>query len=174
MIINYPMIRRAVEKTTIMRRHVRQVAQGIKPSEYTEFDEKLAKTIAESSGEYSKNPIKKISSWIKEFIDNIKDERNFLRNNPPQSAINTKAEDEVLDYMGFQAPLNAIKKFERMKNAQKLEAIEALDKVAFQMPLAARDAHFITKDLDTDVAANMERRLKEQLHREQGFGTWKK
>jgi hypothetical protein len=42
------------------------------------------------------------------------------------------------------------------------------------MPLAARDAHFITKDLDTDVASNMGRRLKEQLHREQGFGTWKK
>ena len=55
------------------------------------------------------------------------------------------------------------------------KAVEALDKVAFQMPLAARDAHFITKDLDTDVAANMERRLKEQLLlREQGFGTWKK
>lgn len=174
MIINYPMIRRAVEKTTIMRRHVRQVAQGIKPSEYTEFDQKLAKSIEEESGKYSKNPIKKITSWVKEFVIHIKDERNWLKNNPPQSAINTKAEDEVLDYMGFQAPLNAIKKFERMKNAQKLEAIEALDKSSFQMPLAARDAHFITKDLDTDVASNMGRRLKEQLHREQGFGTWKK
>ncbi len=143
--ITYPMIRRAVVKTTQMRRHVRQIAQGIKPSEYTEFDEKLAKTIAESSGEYSKNPIKKISSWIKEFVIHIKDERNWLKNNPPQK------------------PIENIK-----------EGYEALDKVAFQMPLAARDAHFITKDLDTDVAANMERRLKEQLHREQGFGTWKK
>ena len=66
MIINYPMIRRAVEKTTIMRRHVRQVAQGIKPSEYTEFDQKLAKSIEEESGKYSKNPIKKITSWVKE------------------------------------------------------------------------------------------------------------
>ena len=112
MIINYPMIRRAVEKTTIMRRHVRQVAQGIKPSEYTEFDQKLAKSIEEESGKYSKNPIKKITSWVKEFVIHIKDERNWLKNNPPQSAINTKAEDEVLDYMGFQAPLNAIKKFE--------------------------------------------------------------
>jgi len=58
-----------------------------------------------------------------------------------QSAINTKAEDEVLDYIGFQAPLNAIKKFERMKNAQKLEAIEALDKLSFQMPRKAADKH---------------------------------
>ena len=151
MIINYPMIRRAVEKTTIMRRHVRQVAQGIKPSEYTEFDQKLAKSIEEESGKYSKNPIKKITSWVKEFVIHIKDERNWLKNNPPQSAINTKAEDEVLDYMGFQAPLNAVEKFNKMNNAK-----------------------FITKDLGTDAASNIEQRLKEQLLREQGFGTWEK
>ena len=143
--ITYPMIRRAVEKTTQMRRHVRQIAQGIKPSEYTEFDQKLAKSIEEESGKYSKNPIKKITSWVKEFVIHIKDERNWLKNNPPQK------------------PIENIK-----------EGYEALDKAAFQMPLAARDAHFITKDLDTDVASNMGRRLKEQLHQEQGFGTWKK
>ena len=107
MIINYPMIRRAVEKTTIMRRHVRQVAQGIKPSEYTEFDEKLAKTIAESSGEYSKNPIKRMLSWVREFIHNINEEGNFLKNNPALGAADTKEAHEVLDHMGFEHPLNA-------------------------------------------------------------------
>ena len=119
MIINYPMIRRAVEKTTIMRRHVRQVAQGIKPSEHTEFDQKLAKTIQETSGDYSKNPIKKVTSWVKEFVFHIKDERNWLKNNPPQKPIeNIKEVHEAIDYMGFQAPANAIKKFNKNNNAK--------------------------------------------------------
>jgi len=115
------MIRRAVAKTTQMRRHVRQIAQGIKPSEYTEFDQKLAKTIEECSGKYSKNPIKKVASWLKEFIYNIKDERNWLKNNPPQKPIDIKGGYEALDYMGFQAPANAMKKFNKSNNAKKFE-----------------------------------------------------
>ena len=35
--------------------------------------------------------------------------------------------------------------------------------------MPADNAHFITKDLETDVAANIGRRLKEQLLREQGW-----
>lgn len=116
--INYPMLRRAAVKTTQMRRHVRQIAQGIKPSEYTEFDQKLAKSIEEESGKYSKNPIKKITSWVKEFVIHIKDERNWLKNNPPQKPIDVKGGYEALDYMGFQAPTNAIKKFNKINNAK--------------------------------------------------------
>ena len=104
--IIYPMIRRAVVKTTQMRRHVRQIAQGIKPSKYTEFDQKLAKSIEEESGKYSKNPIKKITSWVKEFVIHIKDERNWLKNNPPQKPIeNIKEGYEALDKAAFQEPL---------------------------------------------------------------------
>ena len=81
--ITYSMICRAVEKTTQMRRHVRLVAQGVRPSPYTEFDANLAKEITVTSGGYSKNPIKKISSWIKEFVFNIKSDISYMKNNPP-------------------------------------------------------------------------------------------
>lgn len=93
----------AARKSTEMRHHLKLVTKGVNPSPYTEFDKKVAKVTRETSGAYSKNPINKIISWVKEFIFNFKSDMSFLKHNPPLK------QNEALDKMAFEATLNAVK-----------------------------------------------------------------
>ena len=58
--------------------------------------------------------------------------------------------------------------------AMRAQALAQIDTKTLTTPnslldIPADNTHFITKDLETDVAANIGRRLKEQLLREQGW-----
>jgi len=85
-------------------------------------------------------------------------------------------------YNGLIEELKSLKK--PIQDTQKLEhehtqamraqALAQIDTKTLTTPnslldIPADNAHFITKDLETDVAANIGRRLKEQLLREQGW-----
>ena len=96
---------------------------------------------------------------------------------PPEtdSGMKNIYEELIGELKSLQKPIQDTKQLEHERTqALRAQALAKLDTKTLTTSNSLLDvptdkAHFITKDLDTDVAANMERRFKEQLLREQEF-----